>query len=87
MLHSCGLETSAGAVYKKITDIRIARALYPHKSLTRLRLPPLTLTHPEPLSLPTLSGRCLGEWCLRHYFPNLRAHAHPRMRGLAQHLD
>eukprot|EP00962_Isochrysis_galbana_P041654 scaffold15359_cov104-Isochrysis_galbana.AAC.1 len=49
-----------------------------------------TLPLPKPLSLPTLSGRCLGalgEGCLRHYFPNVLAHAHPRMRGLARLLD
>eukprot|EP00962_Isochrysis_galbana_P053218 scaffold24665_cov137-Isochrysis_galbana.AAC.4 len=77
---------------KKIMDIRVARALHPHQSLPGPSSPPLstlthTHTHPKPLSLPTLSGRCLGEGCLRHYFPNLLAHAHPRMRGLARLLD
>jgi len=79
---------SAGHKYeKKITDIIVARALHPHQSLPDPSSPPLsTLTHPKSLSLPTLSGRCLGEGCLRHYFPNLLAHAH-QVRGLARHLD
>eukprot|EP00962_Isochrysis_galbana_P045495 scaffold17922_cov115-Isochrysis_galbana.AAC.2 len=41
----------------------MARALHSHQSLPDPSSPPLLLLtpNPEPLSLPTLSGRCLGD--------------------------
>jgi len=84
-LHSAHTRTK-----KKFTDIRIARALSPHQSLPDPPSPPLlSLYLPRNPSLPTnpFGKVILGRGASDIYFPNVRAHVHPVMRGLATRVQ